>query len=158
MERAELRPIDQHFAALLQRIAARPSEELFLAARLVSRSQADGHVCLPLREVTDETLVSAGIEQRLPAIETWREKLCESGVVGREGEFQPLILDRADRLYLQRYWTYEDEVGRDLVSRLRSPILVEETKLNEELVRIFSHESQLQKLAGFVAATSNLCV
>ncbi len=158
METPELNAIDRHFAALLQRIAVRPSAELEAAAQLVSRLQADGHVCVRLRDVTAQTLTTAGIKQPLPSFTTWIEKLRSSGVVGEVGEFKPLILDGSDRLYLQRYWRYEDELARAIAARLNTVPAVDQAKLKEQLTKVFSKQSQLQKLALFVAAASNLCV
>src|SRR5205085_6880107 len=132
MATSELNPADRHFAALLQRIAPNPSPELEIAAQLVSRFQADGHVCLPLGEITPGTLVAAGISRPLPARTSWIEKLRESGVVGKPDEFKPLILDEAARLYLQRYWAYEIEVAREVANRFRKDQPVGQTSLNQQ--------------------------
>jgi len=158
MATSELCPVDRHLAALLQRIAPNPSPELEMAAQLVSRFQADGHVCLPLGEITPGTLVAAGISRPLPARTTWIKKLRESGVVGRPNEFRPLILDEAARLYLQRYWAYEVDVMRDISNRLLTKQSVGQTSLKQQVEYLFAQESKLQKLAAIVAATSNVCV
>src|SRR5438105_7370437 len=153
MATSELSPIDRHLAALLQRIAPNPSPELELAAQLVSRVQTDGHVCLPLGEITSDTLVGVGISSPLPARRTWIKKLRESGVVGKPDEFKPLILDEAARLYLQRYWAYEIEVAREISNRLRKDQPVGQASLNQQVDNLFSQESKLHKLAAVVAAT-----
>jgi exodeoxyribonuclease V alpha subunit len=158
MATSELSPIDRHLAVLLQRIASNQSPELEIAAQLVSRFQADGHVCLPLGEITAGTLVAAGISHSLPAQEMWIRKLHESGVVGRPDEFKPLILDESGRLYLQRYWAYEVDVARDISNRLRTKQSVEEASIKQQLEKLFTQELKLQKLAAIVAATSNLCL
>src|SRR5207302_4421298 len=142
MATSELSPIDRHLAALLQRIAPNPSPELELAAQLVSRFQTDGHVCLPLGEITSDTLAGVGISSPLPARRTWIKKLRESGVVGKPDEFKPLILDEAARLYLHRYWTYEVDVARDLSNRLRTKQLVGQAALNQQLEKLFAQESK----------------
>jgi exodeoxyribonuclease V alpha subunit len=158
MEIAELNPIHRYLAALLQGIAQRPSPELEIAVQLLSKLQADGHVCVPLGEVTSEQLATAGISQPLPEKTAWATRLRQSGVVGGEGEFKPLILDGAQRLYLQRYWKYEDDVRRNVSERLAAAPVVDQRKLAEQFSKFFSQMSQLQKLAAFIAATSNLCV
>jgi exodeoxyribonuclease V alpha subunit len=43
------------------------------------------------------------------------KQLAGSPVVGRPGEFKPLILDGQNRLYLQRYWQYEAELAATIV-------------------------------------------
>src|SRR5205823_11991376 len=91
---------------------------------------------------------------------TWVRKLRDSGVVGNPGKFAPLILDQADRLYLQRYWKYENELGSNLQARLKdNPIRdFTQTELAKNLEKLFPAQSDLQKVAGFVAATSQICV
>src|SRR5207237_9102613 len=94
------------------------------------------------------------------ALKSWVNKLHSSGVVGDPGEFAPLILDQSDRLYLQRYWKYEDELGRNLQARLgdKSPRDFEPGALAQGIAELFPDPSDLQKVAAFVAATSRLCV
>ena len=151
--------IDQHFAALMIRLAEAPSPELELAAKLVSNFRARGDVCVPLREVTSAEVRTMG-SQEVPALKNWVTKLRSSGVVGDPGEFAPLILDQCDRLYLQRYWKYEDELGRNLRARLRDkpPRDFDLNDLAQGIAELFPDPSDLQKVAAFVAATSRLCV
>src|SRR5437762_5214652 len=151
--------IDQHFAALLNRLAKVPSPELELAAKLVSNFRARGDVCVPLRDVTATQVGKMGSTE-VPALENWVKNLRSSGVVGDPGEFAPLILDQSDRLYLQRYWKYEDELGRNLQARLgdKSPRDFDPRDLVQGIAELFPGPSDLQKVAAFVAATSRLCV
>jgi len=151
--------IDQHFAALMNRLAKVPSPELELAAKLVSNFRARGDVCVPLRDVTSTEAEKLGGTE-IPALRDWVNKLRSSGVVGDPGEFAPLILDQSDRLYLQRYWKYENELGRNLQARLRdkSPRDFDPADLTQGIAELFPGPSDLQKLAAFVAATSRLCV
>src|SRR5437763_4070653 len=92
--------IDQHFAALLNRLAKVQSPELELAAKLISNFRARGDVCVPLPDVTPTEAEKMGSTE-VPALKSWVKKLRASGVVGEPGEFAPLILDKGDRLYLQ---------------------------------------------------------
>jgi exodeoxyribonuclease V alpha subunit len=151
--------IDQHFAALMNRLAKVPSPELELAAKLVSNFRARGDVCVPLRDVTATEAGKMGSTE-VPALKNWVKKLRSSGVVGDPGEFAPLVLDQSDRLYLQRYWKYEDELGRNLQARLgdKSPRDFDAGDLVQGIAELFPGPSDLQKVAAFVAATSRLCV
>jgi exodeoxyribonuclease V alpha subunit len=151
--------IDQHLATLMNRLAKVPSPELVLAAKLVSKFRARGDVCLPLREVTSTETEVAG-STKVPALNEWVKKLRSSGVVGDPGAFTPLILDQSNRLYLQRYWKYEDELGRNLQARLKDkpPRDFDPNGLAQAIAELFPGPSDLQKLAAFVAATSRLCV
>src|SRR5438552_1360262 len=87
----EVHFIDQHFAALMNRLAKVPSPELELAAKLVSNFRARGDVCVPLRDVTSTAAEKLGGTE-IPALRDWVNKLRSSGVVGDPGEFAPLIL------------------------------------------------------------------
>src|SRR5919108_257779 len=113
----EIHFIDQHFSALMNRLAKVRSPELELAAKLVSNFRARGDVCVPLRAITPADTSRIGVAD-VPALKNWLKKLRASGVVGEPGEFAPLVLDKSERLYLQRYWKYEDELGRNLQARL----------------------------------------
>ena len=155
----EIAFIDEHFAAMMNRLAKVPSPELELAAKLVSNFRARGDVCVPLRNVTSSEAEKMGSTE-VPALKNWVKKLRASGVVGDPGEFAPLILDQNDRLYLQRYWKYEEELGRNLEARLTdmSPHDFDPGDLAQGIAELFPGPSDLQKVAAFVAATSRLCV
>src|SRR5207248_3071618 len=155
----EVHFIDQHFAALMNRLAKVSSPELELAAKLVSNFRERGDVCVALPAITSTDASKIGGPD-VPTLKNWIRKLRASGVVGGPGEFTPLILDKADRLYLQRYWKYEDDLGRNLQARLRDNPMRDfnRTELAKNLEKLFPAQSDLQKVAAFVAATSHLCV
>src|SRR5437763_6675979 len=155
----EVHFIDRHFAGLINRLAKTPSPELELAAKLVSNFRERGDVCVALRAITASDASKIGGPD-IPPLQTWVRKLRASAVVGKPGEFAPLILDENERLYLQRYWKYEDELAHNLEARLREhPIRdFNQTELASNLAKLFPAQSDLQKVAAFVAATSRLCV
>src|SRR5438105_6967964 len=155
----EVHFIDRHFAALINRLAKIPSPELELAAKLVSNFRERGDVCVALRAITANDASKMGGPD-VPPLKNWVRKLRASGVVGEPGEFAPLILDKGDRLYLQRYWKYEDELGRNLQARLgdKSPGDFDPSVLTKNIAKLFPEPADLQKVAAFVAATSRLCV
>jgi exodeoxyribonuclease V alpha subunit len=57
-----------------------------------------------------------------PHLEEWLEKLKASPAVGRPGEIRPLILDGRHRLYLYRYWAYEQTIANSIERRIEKPI------------------------------------
>ncbi len=89
-------------AELLQRLNGSKVPELERAITSVCSALEDGHVCAPV----------------VPADQA---ALRGCGVVGRPGDFKPLILDDAARLYLQRYWRYEHELAQSLSARAALP-------------------------------------
>jgi len=84
--------IDRHFAALINRLAKVPSQELELAAKLVSNFRERGDVCIALRAITASDASKIGAPD-IPPLKSCVKKLRASGVVGKPGEFAPLILD-----------------------------------------------------------------
>jgi len=51
-------PLDIHFARFMTTLAGDDKPELFLAAALLSRQVAEGHVCLDLNTFADQHFIS----------------------------------------------------------------------------------------------------
>ncbi|MEW6488659.1 MAG: exodeoxyribonuclease V subunit alpha [Thermodesulfobacteriota bacterium] len=106
-------PLDLHLGRFLEGLEGRPCPELRLAAALASRAVGAGHVCLDLAAAARE----AGVPVPCPELGPWVRALRETRVVGEPGTYAPLVLDPAGRLYLHRYWAYEDRLVRYLRER-----------------------------------------
>ena len=146
--------------------ALEPRQSLELAAALASHATGQGDICVNLRQwawrwgagSATPTLSAA------PPIGDWLEVLRASSVVGRPGERHPLILDRRGRLYLYRYWGYEQQLAGDLLERASAAADdVDQARLRADLDRLFPRPPQLigpdwQKVAAAVAALKRLCV
>ena len=156
--------LDYHFALLLYRLDGRDAPELGLAAALASNSSGEGHVCLQLSELAGKTLFSAVGEplQPLPSLPDWREVLTESPVVGRPGDYSPLILDKRDRLYLHRFWCYESKLAVALQQLADCWIAVDQTQLQRMLDQLFppavAGETDWQRVAASTALQRQLTV
>ncbi|MBF0550914.1 MAG: AAA family ATPase, partial [Deltaproteobacteria bacterium] len=89
-------------------------------------------------------------------------KLANSRLVGHPGEYKPLILDQTGRLYLYRYWEYQNKLAGALRTRLEeSPVLPEANALRDGLARLFpaqGSEVDYQKVAAFAAVSKSFCV
>jgi exodeoxyribonuclease V alpha subunit len=97
-------PAARHFAALLQRLA--PGDDplvVELAAKLVDAGEG-GNVCLDLRSEAE-------------AFASLKTALQQATAVGAPGEWKPLILDAAGRLYLYRQWEAEHLLAGELIAR-----------------------------------------
>ncbi len=114
-----LSDLDRHFARLMVRLSGGETPEVGLAAALVSRSRRMGHVCLNLPDIAGHPPEGSTDAPPLPQLASWREALRRSRVVGAPGDVAPLVLDRADRLYLYRYWAYQEELAEGLLGRGR---------------------------------------
>ncbi len=154
---------DVQFARLMCRLADNQAPELALGAALASRWTASGHVCLALAAEAGKPLGMGAERWVLPEKSSWEAALRQSPVVGRPGEYRPLILDQAGRLYLYRYWEYQQELAEAL--RLRAGLLaegVDEALLQEGLQRLFpkqpSGQADWQKLAAATAVLRRFCV
>ncbi|MBJ6726970.1 exodeoxyribonuclease V subunit alpha [Geomesophilobacter sediminis] len=157
-EGIHLNEIDRHFADFICRQAASRDGSLFAAAALLSRGVVSGDVCLDLAAaLTDGDAPRFGIKD----LEGWAERLRSFAVVGQPGEFAPLILDDANRLYLQRYWRYEDDLAAALLKR-SAPAPVDQPLLKDGLERLFGAkapgETDWQRIAAVAALTRRFCV
>ncbi|MDY6973521.1 MAG: exodeoxyribonuclease V subunit alpha [Thermodesulfobacteriota bacterium] len=158
--------IDVHFAGLMARLSGKDVPELFLAAALASRAASEGHVCLDLSSVEERILLSdePGLGNFFcPDLLEWRKVLCSSRVIGRPGDYCPLILDDRSRLYLYRYWQYEKTLADDIRARVAREITeIDLPRLQEGLSRLFPQtlngEPDRQKEAAFVSVMRRFCV
>ena len=158
----EISPMDRHFAKFIATFAA-GGVEVFVAAALVSMVTRKGHSCLELREWAGEEVSSAfGQAWPVPELATWRKILegC-AAVAGGPGE-TPLVME-GTRLYLRRYWEYEEEVAREFLRRGGAACLaIDERLLSDGLARYFptlsGGDSDEQRLAVLVAMLRPLAV
>lgn len=111
---------DVHFARLIARLGGTEDEGVALAAALVSRAAAEGDVCLDVNRLAGGILGDAPAPLKLPPAEAWLAALTDCPVVGRPGERRPLVLDHRNRLYLHRYWDYEQRLAGALRERVLS--------------------------------------
>ena len=112
-----LRPIDVQAAQLLERIDQGQCPELPLAAAFASWATGQGHTCLPLA-VLPGLLTAAGLDSGdFSDATALRQRLLASSVVGCPGDFQPLILDKRNNLFLLRFHRYEEAIAQALRAR-----------------------------------------
>ena len=156
-----LSDIDVHFAKFISDFSVDRDADLFLAAGLVSHATGKGDTCLSLETVAGKQLIDRQVV--CPQLEVWLEKLKTSPAVGSPGDIRPLILDTSHRLYLYRYWEYEDTIARSIKRRIENPIHgLDHQHLKKILDRLFpkteQQEVDWQKIAGAVACLKHFCV
>ena len=108
--KGDFEAIDLEFARFMEQISGERNSHLFLAAALTSKVTREGHVCLKLEDYAGKTL-SGDTVLECPGLGEWIDKISSSKVVGRPGDFKPLILDESSRLYMRRYWDYETRLA-----------------------------------------------
>ena len=156
LETDAFNPIDRHLASLLLRLSGKNCPALGLAAALVSRQLADGHSCIRLDAFSNGAPISG------PPRQEWEKLLLDTSVVGRPGDDKPLILDQAGRLYLHRYWRYEQAIAQDLQARIgMDPLALDLPTLAAGLERLFPATPAAinwQKVAAFAAVRQRFSV
>jgi exodeoxyribonuclease V alpha subunit len=158
--------IDLHFAGFIGRFSADDEPAVCLAAALVSRATANGDICLNLASLAETNVLersSASGRMMCPPLDPWRERLLASPAVGRPGDMRPLILDRANRLYLYRYWEYENELAQSIRQRAAGELQdFNSRELMQHLNALFppreSAGTDWQKVAAAVAALKRFSV
>ena len=157
--------IDIHFARFILAFSNDPDPDIFLAAALVSRATAGGDICLNLDAAADSVLrkEQAGeVTVICPPTIKWRRKLRAHPTVGHPGQRRPLILDDHNRLYLYRYWEYENQLS----AAIRQRVAGELADFNPRIVtailnRLFPDNGQgadWQKVAAVTALLKRLCI
>ena len=130
------------------------------AARAVSLATSDGHVCVALTDV------AASMANAI-SVDALRSALRGSGVVGTPAApgSLPLILDDQDRLYLHRYFNYEQRLARRLMRAASAPPCAVSEVARVQLGALFEANAQRtggaadwQKLAAALALRQRLTV
>ena len=161
-----LSEIDIHFAKFIVDSSGVKDPDVFLAAALVSHATGTGDICFNIETAAGNLL--AGTKEfkkpiQCPDLDVWQEKLSASPAVGRPGEICPLILDEKNRLYLHRYWDYENSLSKWIKQRVQSQVSTLNFKqLRQTLDRLFSGSDQQeidwQKIAAAVACLKGFSI
>ncbi len=160
--------LDNHFAMFIGRLAKKHSPAASLAAALVSRKTGEGNICLDLAEHAGKPLYlpprQRGVDAYVcPTLSVWTEQLIESGVAGQDEGNTPLVLDGSNRLYLRRYWQYENSIFRFIRERA-TPFLhdLNFPRLSKDLKKLFRAqppgETDWQQVAAIAAVTRSFSV
>jgi exodeoxyribonuclease V alpha subunit len=119
-----LRRVDAGLGEWIARAFPDAAPEVVLAAALAARAVADGHSALAL-DKAQAWLASLDADAKpasLPDPATWCEVLQRAAAV-HAGDAAPtasvpLVLDAQGRVYLQRYFRYEQQLAHALVARI----------------------------------------
>lgn len=155
--------LDIQFVKFISSLSNQTNDGLLLGAALASYFTSNGSSCVDLSKLAAQYFPlesePVDIERILcPNLVSWEQDLKSCSIVGEAGDYKPLILDK-QRLYLYRYWYYEQQLAADINSR-RS---MQRTDINHALLdnglsRLFSKQSQEQKQAAQAAILHNFCL
>jgi len=158
--------LDKHFAVFMAGLAKNHGSAAALAAALVSRKTGEGNICLDLGEYAGKALESGktgGAPYVCQPLNAWTEQLMQSGIAGQGEDDTPLVLDKGNRLYLRRYWQYEQTISRFIQERA-TPFLhdLNMTTLRNDLQKLFPAHSpgniDWQQVAAIAAVTRSFSV
>ncbi len=160
--------MDKHFALFIFRLASSNKSEAALAAALVSRKTREGNICMALDEYAGKPLLTgnnapARHSFSAPSLPEWTKQLRQSGVVGTEKSYTPLVLDSKGRLYLRRYWEYENTINRFIRQRCtQNHVELDHERLAADLKTLFPKPADgsidWQMIAAIAAARRSFCV
>jgi exodeoxyribonuclease V alpha subunit len=159
----ELSAIDRHFAAFICREGGVAPPWLEIAVSLASNVVGNGNICLNLADLAGRTIRVGGEDVALPPLEELQDGLQRTRVVGSPGAFRPLVLDGGGRLYLYRYWKYEQELARVIIGKAAlSSGEIDEALLRAGVGRLFpgsgGYGTDWQKVAAVAAVAKRFCV
>src|ERR1700751_2581200 len=109
----DLAEIDRHFARFIGRFGG-DRYVVEPVAALLSRSIRNGHICLDPEDLSE---MSAVLE--LSPLEEVPARLKKSPAFGEPEANTPIVIDRASRLYLRRYWAYEQDLADAILRKAR---------------------------------------
>ena len=158
-----LNEIDRHFADYVCRESGTSSPVLRLTVSLLSAVVGNGHICLNLPAIAGRDIVLEGRSLAVPGFDELLGALDGLPTVGPPGEFRPLILDCAGRLYFYRYWKYEYDLVRLILEKSsRSCSISDRDLLARGLDRLFPAGAgdgpDWQKIAALAAVSKRFCV
>ncbi len=149
-----LAPIHVALAESFRLLERTVADEVVLAAALASEQLSRGHVCLDLDSLTGISFQSADYDAPARAISDWPSRaawtrsLRDSSLVttietsvSSDGKSlsTPIVFDaQHDRVYLARYWHYEQTLAGLIRRRVALPLLpLDEVRLQQDIAALF---------------------
>lgn len=141
-------------------------ETAAFTAAIASRQLSAGHICIDLNHGADFyvhrlELGEAGnmLPEPMKNKEDWKAALLASNIAALNSGSRPLVIEPdTDKLYLQRYWSYERLIAERLISMASCENKISE-ELKEAMSVLFPHKAAvLQKQAAEAALRNRLSV
>lgn len=130
------RAIDVQAGLFLHRLSGKDTRTVLpLATAFASKAVAEGHVCLPLNQLTQSINRLKLFPQTTPA--KIKAALMATAVVGTPEAAAPLILDGHGNLYLHRYLLYENTITHHLQQRCHPVDQVDLNKAQQTIQTLF---------------------
>lgn len=156
-----LAPLDVTAAQTLGRLYAEHDEQVLVAAALAVRSTRYGHVCVRLPTLREAVVVDGADLEEIEALPwpdpaAWAAAVAGSRLVGDGSGDHPLVLVD-DRLYLERYFRFEQQVADLIGDRLQAPARATPPAVDERLTALLG-DSTSQRRAARIALEGEVAV
>lgn len=139
--------LDYFFAKSMAKAFDEKDPIIMVSCALVLKALFDGHVCLDITTAagTQELLSESGpICLKYPAAETWLISLQRSFMVS-ENIQTPLVLDSGNKLYLSKYFDFQNRLADNITQRVSSSFVpMEEALVDEILEEVFPNNGEHQ--------------
>lgn len=126
MDHGVLRPLDLQFAKFIAQQEKNSDKNLImLLSAITSHELGRGHVCIDIEQIEQGELFTLPAKYRdallelVPERSAWAEQLINASTVSNGTEATPLAFD-GTRLYLQRYWAFEQRVSNRITKAAQS--------------------------------------
>jgi exodeoxyribonuclease V alpha subunit len=165
MAQGHLRALDRAFALFLRSLDTSADDRVIAAGALASFELGNGHIGVDVENLLGDLAMDHDRALALPVRPepaAWLEALRGSMLVGQDfhQNASPMVLE-GGRLYLRRYWRYEQHVAEGIASRLEGDDASAADLVND-LDRLFDGQAggtaDWQKIACALAARSRFCV
>ncbi|MEO5721361.1 MAG: exodeoxyribonuclease V subunit alpha [Chthoniobacterales bacterium] len=133
--------IDRQFATFISRFGRDEPELVRAAASRLSWSVRQGHICFDL---TQEPLIEG---EQAPDPAKVRDRLRMSPAFGSPDEVTPIVI-AGDRLFLRRYWDYEQALAAAIVTRARANGNAGSTAADQEAAIVGALENRFTIISG----------
>lgn len=159
-QEGEIGLFEIEFARFISTIEPSASKNLISSVILVVNDQLSGNICTDLSALKNSVLAS---KLKLGKLNTSNlvDELREFDCIGKPGEYAPLILED-DRLYIQKYWSYENELTswlNEKVQKSNNELTTADIQIVESLFDdITEDELNLQKVATSLALIKDFLI
>ena len=157
--------IDIEFANFIVKLENCESYVLYISAALVSYMLRKSHICLDLNRLAgtkfpENETAKDEISIILPDFLEWSSSLLKFKQTISKNSNTPLILDTENRLYLHKYWHYEQILASEIKKRIKlnfDNIKILKKNRISEISKHFNSESIIdwQQIAVFASLVSN---
>ncbi len=149
-----IRPLDYYFACFVSQ--KKQNDIVALMAAIVSHKNGQGDVCINLRDFAEKELLLNGVASgiHVAAFDKLVQALQNHPRVKTAAFPSPLILD-GKRLYLGKYWQYEQMLANNIQQRLEQRVEFDEAVLKKGLQQLFKLQ---EKEINWQAIAASICV